>query len=304
MTTDTPHPLTGWACAAGVVLIWSGWVVISRLGVFQTLNSYDIMALRFGVASVAVAPFVWRFWPRQLKWWQLAFIACGQGIPYLLFAFGGFQFAPAAHAGIIMNGFLPVLAAMIGWVWLKEAPGSWRAVGIAIIVAGCVLTSWDTASAGVGPDAWKGHLLFVAAACMVAAYMVATKAWELRPRQAMVCIPVINLAAFLPAYVLFLPKGIYRADWSEIALQGLYQGLGPSVLAVLLFTTAVRTIGPSPTAAMMALVPGMASLLAIPVLGETPSLLAVTGLVIVSAGIALAAGMRPRAKASGVIQKS
>jgi drug/metabolite transporter (DMT)-like permease len=76
------------------------------------------------------------------------------------------------------------------------------------------------------------------------------------------------------------------------------------VLAVLLFTTAVRTIGPSPTAAMMALVPGMASLLAIPVLGETPSLLAVTGLVIVSAGIALAAGMRSRAKASGVIQKS
>jgi drug/metabolite transporter (DMT)-like permease len=128
---------------------------------------------------------------------------------------------------------------------------------------------------------------------MVAAYMVATKAWELRPRQAMVCIPIINLAAFLPVYVLFLPKGIYRAGWSEIALQGLYQGLGPSVLAVLLFTTAVRTIGPSPTAAMMALVPGMASLLAIPLLGETPSLLAVTGLVIVSAGIALAAGMRP-----------
>jgi drug/metabolite transporter (DMT)-like permease len=208
------------------VLIWSGWVVISRLGVFQTLNSYDIMALRFGVASVAVAPFVWRFWPRQLKWWQLAFIACGQGIPYLLFAFGGFQFAPAAHAGIIMNGFLPVLAAMIGWVWLKEAPGSWRAVGIAIIVAGCVLTSWDTASAGVGPDAWKGHLLFVAAACMVAAYMVATKAWELRPRQAMVCIPVINLVAFMPVYALLLPKGIYRADWSENADAGPVSGAG------------------------------------------------------------------------------
>lgn len=65
--SERPHPLAGWACASGVVLIWSGWVVISRLGVFQTLNSYDIMALRFGVASLAVAPFVWRFWPRQLK---------------------------------------------------------------------------------------------------------------------------------------------------------------------------------------------------------------------------------------------
>jgi drug/metabolite transporter (DMT)-like permease len=301
--SESPHPLAGWACAAGVVLIWSGWVVISRLGVFQTLNSYDIMALRFGVASLAVAPFVWRFWPRHLKWWQLLIVACGQGIPYLLFAFGGFQFAPAAHAGIIMNGFLPVLAAMIGWLWLKERPGPWRSAGIAIIVAGCVLTSWDTATAGVGPDAWKGHLLFIAAASMVALYMVATKAWELRPRQAMVVIPVINLVAFLPVYALLLPKGIHQATWSEILMQGLYQGLGPSVLAVLLFTTAVRTIGPSSTAAMMALVPGMASLLAIPLLGETPSLLAVAGLIIVSAGIALAAGVRPRVRVVAGAQK-
>jgi drug/metabolite transporter (DMT)-like permease len=100
-----------------------------------------------------------------------------------------------------------------------------------------------------------------------------------------------------------LPKGIHQATWSEILMQGLYQGLGPSVLAVLLFTTAVRTIGPSSTAAMMALVPGMASLLAIPLLGETPSLLAVAGLIIVSAGIALAAGVRPRVRVAAGAQK-
>ena len=280
----------------GVVLVWSGWVVISRLGVFQVLNSYDIMALRFAVASVAVAPFVWRFWPRHLKWWQLAVIASGQGAPYLLAAFGGFQFAPAAHAGIFMNGLLPVIAALIGFVWLNYKPGPWRLSGIVIIVAGCIITNWDDASAGVTEEAWKGHLLFVAAAMMVATYMVATKVWERRPRQAMVCIPVINLFCFMPFYLGLLPKMIGEAPWHEIVLQGLYQGLGPSVLAVLMFTTAVRTIGPSSTAAMMAMVPGMSALLAIPVLGEWPSVIAVAGLVIVSAGIALAAGFRPFAR--------
>jgi len=83
------------------------------------------------------------------------------------------------------------------------------------------------------------------------------------------------------------------APWSEIVLQGAYQGLGPSVLAVLLFTTAVRTIGPSATAAMMAMVPGMVALVAIPVLGEWPSLLAWAGLFLATGGILLAAGWRP-----------
>jgi drug/metabolite transporter (DMT)-like permease len=301
--SESPHPLAGWACAAGVVLIWSGWVVISRLGVFQTLNSYDIMALRFGVASLAVAPFVWRFWPRHLKWWQLLIVACGQGIPYLLFAFGGFQFAPAAHAGIIMNGFLPVLAAMIGWLWLKERPGPWRSCRhchhrcrlradqlgyrngrrwpgcvegpFAVHCSslnGCALHGGDQ---GLGTQAASGH----------------GGHSRYQPCRLHAC------------YALLLPKGIHQATWSEILMQGLYQGLGPSVLAVLLFTTAVRTIGPSSTAAMMALVPGMASLLAIPLLGETPSLLAVAGLIIVSAGIALAAGVRPRVRASPVHRK-
>jgi len=61
----------------------------------------------------------------------------------------------------------------------------------------------------------------------------------------------------------------------------------------LLFTTAVRSIGPSATAAMMAMVPGMVALVAIPVLGEWPSLLAWAGLFLATGGILLAAGWRP-----------
>ena len=111
---DPVRPLIGWLAAFGVVVIWSGWVVVSRLGVVQTLTIYDMTALRFLVAAVAVAPFLWRHWPRHLRWWQLALISCGQGAPNLMFAFGGLQFAPASHAGIMMNGTLPVFAAILG----------------------------------------------------------------------------------------------------------------------------------------------------------------------------------------------
>ena len=287
------RPLYGWLAAFAVVIIWSGWVVVSRFGVVQTLTIYDIMALRFTVAAVAISPLVWRFWPRRLRWWQVALMACGQGVPYLLLALGGFQYAPASHAGIMMNGTLPIFAAILGWVWLKDRPDSWRVAGMIVILAGCVLIGWDRGTGGIGADVWIGHLRFLAATLFVAFFMIATKAWHLTPVQTMVCIPTLNLICFVPFYLAFLPKAVTTAPWSEILLQGAYQGLGPSVVAVLCFTTAVRSIGTSSTAAMMAMVPGMAALLAIPLLGEWPSAFAWTGLVLATGGILLAAGWRP-----------
>lgn len=291
--SDASRPLIGWLAAAGVVVIWGGWVVVSRLGVIQTLTIYDMIALRFGVATLAVAPFVWRFWPRHLRWWQVAVISCGQGVPYLLFAFAGLQFAPASHAGTVMNGTLPVFAAVVGWLWLKDRPGPWRVAGMAVILLGCAMIGWDRDSLGVADDAWLGHLMFMAASLFVAVNLVGTKAWQLTATQAMVCIPTVNFLWFVPLYLGLLPKALDAAPWSEILLQGAYQGLGPSVLAVVCFTTAIRTIGTAPTAAMMAMVPGMAAVLAIPVLGEWPSGLAWTGLLLATGGILLAAGWRP-----------
>ncbi len=288
------RPSIGWLAAFGLVFIWSGWVVVSRFGVNATLTIYDIAALRYAVASLAVAPFVWRLWPRHLRWWQAGLIACGQGAPFLLFALGGMQFAPAAHAGVVMNGTLPVFAAVLGWIWLKDRPDTWRILGMAAILAGCGLVAWDRDSGGIAPHAWIGHLLFLGSAFVLAISIVGTKAWQLTAPQAMVCIPTLNLAFYGPIYLAFLPKSIAVAPWTEILLQGAYQGLGPSLLGVLLFTTAIRSLGPSPAAAMMALVPGVATLIAIPVLGEWPGALAWAGIVFATGGILLAAGWRPR----------
>jgi len=282
------HPLSGWLAAFGVLLIWSGWVVVSRLGVVQTLTIYDMVALRFLVAVIAVSPLIVRHWPRNLAWWRVALLGCGPGVPYLLFAFTGMKFAPASHAAILMNGSLPVFAALIGWVWLGDRPGNRTITGLAIILSGCVMIGLDRGSVGTGPDAWIGHLFFLSAASILAAYMVATKVWQLAPLQVMVAIPTANLAWFGPAYLAFLPSAIERAPWSEILLQGIYQGLGPSILGVLFFTMAIRSIGPTPTAAVMAGVPGFAALLAIPVMGEWPSVLAWVGLSVVTTGILLA----------------
>jgi len=246
-----------------------------------------MVALRFLVAVIAVSPFIVSYWPRNLRWWKAVLLGCGPGVPYLLFAFTGMGFAPASHAGILMNGSLPIFAALIGWLWLGDRPGNRTAIGLAIILSGCVMIGLDRSSGGISPDAWIGHLLFLSAACILAAYMVATKIWQLTPLQAMVTIPTVNLVWFGPVYLAFLPGAIDKAPWSEIVLQGLYQGLFPSILGVLFFTMAIRSIGPTSTAAVMSGVPGIATLMAIPILGEWPSGLAWTGLAVVTAGILL-----------------
>lgn len=285
--------LAGWSAAFGVLFVWSGWVVVSRLGVINTLTVHDMAALRFAVASLAVAPLVWRFWPRQLAWWKIGLLGCGPGVPYVLFAFTGMQYAPASHAGILINGTLPIFVAVVAWAWLRERATSWQAAGMAVILGGCLMIGWDRATAGAGETAWIGHLLFLGSAATLGAYMVATRAWGITAMQALVAVPIANLVWFGPLYLFFLPKAIDRAGWDEILLQGLYQGLGPSLLGVVLFTAALRAIGSMRTAAVMAGVPAVAALLAIPVLGEWPSPQAWLGLALTTGGILLTAGWRP-----------
>ena len=51
----------GSAAAVFVVLLWSGWIVVSRSGVTRHLTVYDLAGLRFGIgASVALPYIVWR----------------------------------------------------------------------------------------------------------------------------------------------------------------------------------------------------------------------------------------------------
>jgi drug/metabolite transporter (DMT)-like permease len=42
------------------VSIWSGWIVVARLGLRTSLTPWDIAALRFGVAGLLLAPYLLR----------------------------------------------------------------------------------------------------------------------------------------------------------------------------------------------------------------------------------------------------
>ena len=90
-----------------------------------------------------------------------------------------------------------------------------------------------------------------------------------------------------------------------LALPALAQGVGAGLVALLAYNRAAALLGAGRAALFGALVPGAASLLAIPVLGEVPSALQVLGIVSVIVGLLIAFGVaglllrRPGGTASG-----
>src|SRR3954452_25250166 len=68
------------------VTIWSGWIVVARLGLKTSLTPWDIAALRFGVACLLLLPYVVSMGLalERLGWIGLAAIVIGGGAPVLL----------------------------------------------------------------------------------------------------------------------------------------------------------------------------------------------------------------------------
>src|SRR6266480_6359510 len=75
------------------VSIWSGWIVVARLGLRTSLTPWDIAALRFGVAGLLLLPYLLNkgLALKRLGWIGLAAIVLGGGAPVLL-ANAGLQF--------------------------------------------------------------------------------------------------------------------------------------------------------------------------------------------------------------------
>ena len=65
-------------------------------------------------------------------------LAIGGGAPMVLLANVGLTFAPAAHAGALFPGAMPLLVALIAVPVLGETFSPLRRVGLVLILAGVI----------------------------------------------------------------------------------------------------------------------------------------------------------------------
>jgi drug/metabolite transporter (DMT)-like permease len=289
---DGRNPALGITAAVIVVFIWSGWLIVTKVGAESTLTIYDIAALRFGLSGLISLPIVLYYKPwRGLAVDRIAVLAILAGVPYVLLSYAAFTFAPAAYGGVFMNGVLPALTLALAWLWLKERPRGVQVGGAALIFAGAGLAAWD-AGASPASGAWVGALFFLLAAVSFSLYMVLNRLWHVTTLQVLFILSVVSGAVYVPIWYLFLPSNLIESAMSVILLQGGYQIL-PNLVGLNLVALAVRNVGASPTAAVMSAVPSLGAILGFLILGERLGSLTWLGIIVLSLGILLTA-VRPR----------
>lgn len=269
------------AAGLAVVCIWSGWITLSRLGVQSQLQPADITLLRYWTALLVVLPMVIRYPWRQYRLWQYLVVGLGVGFPYTMLSFYALKVIQAAHAGVLVNGMLPVLGAVAAW-WLfgqRIAAHRYAAIGL-IFLSNLVM------SGGFSPSAAQlgGMALLLTAALCYTGHMTGIRLWQMKWQDVLVIVPVVNVVIFTPIWLLF-PSGFATAKYHDMAVQALYQGVIVNVIALMCVAYAIRHLGTITVALFMSFVPVTTALLAWCFLGEALQPWEIAGIIGCSLGL-------------------
>ncbi|QEL57295.1 DMT family transporter [Chromobacterium paludis] len=277
----------GYLAAFGAVAIWTGFNIVSRLAGKGALAGTDVLALRVGTAALALlfAGGLPAGALRDARIWLLTLLG---GLGVSIFAYCGFKYAPAAHGGLLLPGLQPFLAAVFAWLFAGEALQRHKLPGYALIALGLAISAMPMFGAA-GGHTLPGDLLLLLSSLSWASFGVLARRWGFQPWPLTRAITIMAALLYLPIYVLFLPKHLAEASWGALAFQAVYQGVGAAICAMLLYLRASAILGTVRVSALFALIPILAGLLAVPILGEPLTGYLAAGLVCVSLGAWLAA---------------
>lgn len=273
--------------------LWAGNAVASPLAVGH-LSPMTLVLLRW-LVSCSVLVIVAREamaadWPVLKN--HLPYLFCMGALGYtgfnLLFYVSGHHTTAINIA--ILQGTMPALIILVGVIAFRERPTLLQWVGTFVTMLG-------VAAVASGGDIGRilslkinfGDGLILFATLLYAGYTAALKR---RPK-----VSALGFFAFMAgaAIVTSLPPAIWeistgRAFWPT--WQGwlliLYIGLGPSLLAQLMFMRGVQLIGPTRAGIFTNIVPVLGPMLAVLILGESFGLHHAFGLALVLGGIFVA----------------
>ncbi|MFI8338517.1 DMT family transporter [Streptomyces sp. NPDC085639] len=277
------------------VSIWAAFALSARALSGSSLLPADAALLRFGVPLVVLFPALWR--RRRaiaaVRPGPAVKIICGAGVPFFLAAMHGGALTSAAFVGSIVPGMVPLFVSAIMIRRGHRAPRGTQAAGLALIAAGVIALVWRYV-VPVDTDVLEGAGTLLVASGLWALYTVGLREVDLDPIGSigLLCLPSFAVIGIL-ALTGVLPTGIAHAAGSDIALFLVVQGLGVGLCAGLLYAFAIRRLGAERSAVVGSLSPVAVVLLAVPLLGETPTLAVLVGVPLITTGVVLA-NRRPR----------
>ena len=277
--------LSGYVAAIVVIFVWSSWLVASRAGATSNLTIFDLGAMRYGLSGLVALPIVAYYKPwRTITFWRAIGLSFILGPAYMFVVFAGFTYAPVAHAGAFMNGFLPIMSLTFSFFVFKTKIKPIQKYSALLILLSAGVLSFSSNEFSFS-SSWRGDLLFILAGMFFTAYVICNPVWKLNASHILFCGSVINGLYYIPIWFFFLPSGLQATSTEQIIFQSFYQGLVPTLFGLLLIGYAARTLGSNTASTMMAGVPGVGAILGVIFLGETLEVFGWLALLTLTTGI-------------------
>ncbi|SIQ78247.1 EamA-like transporter family protein [Rhizobium sp. RU20A] len=279
--------VTGAIAMTTAVLIWAGFALSVRSMGASPLATADIALIRFGVPSLLLLPFL----PsrlaifRRLRMTDALMVLVGAGLPFFWIAAAGGRETSTAHVSALVAGTVPLSVAILYFLMGKGLPARRQMAGLAAIILGVAVLSVAQPAVASG-HVWRGCGLLLLASLLWGAYTIALRRSALDPVSSALLLAV---PCFLMLVVL-MATGAVETHLGAFTFHDalpfiLLQGIGVGIVSSMAYAVAVSRLGPTRSTVFGAMAPALATVEAVPLLGESLTLPIALGVAAITLGV-------------------
>ena len=295
----TPH-----LALLAMIAIWGGSYAVAKAAMGH-LSPFAVVALRFWIALLCLAPFLGRTARVDLAVSAKHGLLAGTvlAIGYLLQFFGMNE--TSASTGGFLAGLIVLLVAVGGALWFK-APFGWRAgTGLAFGLVGLVMVSWQGEATDGPRDTVRGIVLQIAASTSYAMHiLLLTRHGRGKPAIAYCTwqLVVVAIAATVTTAIdgRFAAVANESVTWTPALLGQIgYLGVLATAVGIAVQSKVQHRIPSSHAALLFALQPLFAAVIAWACLGDRMAAPQIAGGATIILGVILASLERANGDSSG-----
>lgn len=276
------------------MVIYGSNFVLSRHAVLNGLSPHDLLALRFAVAGLLLFHVFglsgWRDCA-GVGWGRGLLLTLMSGFPMSYLMLTGLTMAPAAHGASIGPGTVTLIGIIGGVVLFGTKLTTQLVVGVTVVICGLAALAWAGTKTTDMPDMLWGDLCFFGVGLLWGFYPLLLTRSKVDGLKATAIVSVLSMA-YLPFYALFFFRGFDIAPWWVLVAHGLNQGVLNVVIGLWLWAWATNILGVAIAGRFPPMIPVIGTLLGMPVLGEWPGSLQLSGIALIVGGLFLAAWKR------------
>ena len=292
ISSVTDRKFLGYVAAVVTVTIWAAFLVGTRFAVTTNFTVEEILVLRLIPAAIIMLPYMVKLgvMPPGNRLITKIIFALGASALFPWVLSMGLYYSPASNAGALGPGTLPFWTALIAFLIAGEKPNRSRKFGLFVILFGALVIGIMQFETTYGELTWLGNILFLLGAALWAIYSVMFRQSGIAPLHGLVIGLFWGSLIFVPFLIAFGNVDFDNKTLYDITRMVILHSFIIGILAMLLFTYAVKKLGAVQTAAFGALTPILALIGGVILLDEIISPSKLSGICLVTAGVLFASG--------------